>query len=139
MKSNTQEIISADVKESGLFADACYLEDGGLITQSPSPNLSGGRGFYKEGKGNRTKRSKKGVAKFSTCRQAQSIPIRQVMVCCVSSWFSHPGFKSFWLHVNLAPRLKVSKSPRAGMLEGQDLYLLKLVPGNKHAVHLQAT
>ena len=35
---------------------------------------------------------------------------------------------SSWLQVILAPQLKVSKSPRAGMLEGQSVYLLKLVP-----------
>ena len=29
-------------------------EDGGLLPQSPFPYLSGGRGFYKEGEGNRT-------------------------------------------------------------------------------------
>ena len=55
------------------------------MSQSPSPHLSGGRGFYKEGEGNRTKRSREGVEKFSTCRLAQSIPIRQVEVWCVSS------------------------------------------------------
>ena len=44
----------ADVKESGLFSDASHLEDGGLRSQSPSPPLIGGPGFYKEGEGNRT-------------------------------------------------------------------------------------
>ena len=92
MKLNAQEA-GADVKESGLFADSGHLEDGGLMSQSPTPLLSGGRGIYKEGEGNRTQRSGEGgcVAKFSTCRQAQSIPIRQVIVQCASSWFSHPG------------------------------------------------
>ena len=32
------------------------------------------------------------------------------------------------LHVILAPRLQVSKSPGAGVPEGQSLYLFKLVP-----------
>lgn len=32
-------------------------------------------------------------------------------------------------HIILVLRLKVSKSPRAGMPEGQSLYLLKLGPG----------
>ena len=44
MKADTQEA-GADVKESGLFADAGHLEDGGLRSQSPSPSLSGGRSF----------------------------------------------------------------------------------------------
>ena len=48
--------------------------------------------------------------------------IRQMMVWCASSWFSHPG------SAILAPQLKVSKFPGAGMLEGQNLYLLNLVP-----------
>ena len=62
-------------KESGLFSRAGNLEDGGLMSQSPSPPLSGGRGFHKEGEGKRTKRSREGAGKFSRCRQAQSIPI----------------------------------------------------------------
>ena len=70
-KANTQEA-GADVKESGLFADAGHLEDGGLMSQSSSPPLSGDRGLYKEGEGNRTKRLRKEVAKFSMCRCAPS-------------------------------------------------------------------
>ena len=40
------------------------------MSQSPYLPLSGGRGgvLSKEGEGNRTKRSREGVAKFSTCR-----------------------------------------------------------------------
>ena len=53
MKANTQEA-DANVKECVLFADAGHLEDGGLRSQSPSPPLIGGPGFYKEGEGNRT-------------------------------------------------------------------------------------
>ena len=48
-------------------------------------------------------------------------------VQCASSWANHPGFSSSWLRVILAPCSKVSKSPRAGMLEGQSLYPLNLV------------
>ena len=47
--------------------------------------------IYKEGEGNRTKGSREEVEKLSTCRRAQSIPIRQVMVQCAPSWSSHPG------------------------------------------------
>ena len=51
-KANTEQA-GADVKDSGLFSGASHLEDGGLMTPSPSPPLSGGRGVYKEGEGNR--------------------------------------------------------------------------------------
>ena len=50
MKANTQDA-GADVKESGLFSGAGHLEDGGLMSQSPSPPLSGNRGFYKRERG----------------------------------------------------------------------------------------
>ena len=36
MKANSWEA-GADVKESGLFADAGHLEVGGLMSQSPPP------------------------------------------------------------------------------------------------------
>ena len=65
-KANTRGV-GADVKESGLFSDAGHLEDGGLTFQSSSPPFSAVRGFYKEGEGNRTERSREGVEKFSTC------------------------------------------------------------------------
>ena len=84
--------------------------------------------FFERGKGNRTKRSRKGVEKFFPCRQAQYVPIRQVRIWCASSWFSHPGSTSPQLHAILGPWLKVSKPLRAGMPERQSLYLLKLVP-----------
>ena len=71
---------------------------------------------------------RRGVEKFSTCRWAQSIPIRLVMVRCAASWFSRPGFLSSQLHVILDPWLKVSKFPRAHILKDWSLYLLKLVP-----------
>ena len=89
------------------------------MSPSPSPPLSGGRGFYKEGEGNRRKRSREGVEKSSTCRPAQSIPIRPNV--------GHPALSS-WLHVTLAPWLKVSKSPGPEMLEDWSLFPLKLVP-----------
>ena len=96
-KANTSEA-GADVKESGLFVDASHLEDGGLTSQSPSPPLSGGRGFHKEGEGNRTKRSREWVERFSTSRRAWSSPIRQVMALRASSWVRHPSSTSSWLH-----------------------------------------
>ena len=138
IKGNTQQGRCC-CKEGGLFSGAGHLEDercitspspwedGRLMSQSPSPHLSGGRSFYKEGTGNRTKRSRKGVEKFSTCRRAQSTLIRQVMAWWASSWLGHPGLTSSWLYVTLAPRMKVSKSSGAGMAEGQSLYLLKLI------------
>ena len=67
-------------------------------------------------------RDQGGVAKFCTHSRAQSIPIRQVLVQCASSWFSHPGFLSSWLYVILAPRLKVSKSPGDGLPKDWSLY-----------------
>ena len=97
VKAGTGEA-GADVKESGLFSDAsnpeegelslqaCHLGRRGLMSQSPSPPLSAGRGFYKERKGNRTKRPREGIEKFSMCRRAQSIPVRTVM-----SGVHHPG------------------------------------------------
>ena len=135
-KANTGEA-GADGKESGLFADVDHLEDGDschrahlIFWKMGDSHLKShlltsvvAEVFYKEGEGNRTKRSREGVAKFSACRRAQCIPIRQVMVRGASSWFSHPGCTSSWLQW-----LKVSKSPGAGMPEGQGLYLLKLVP-----------
>ena len=39
-KANTSEA-GADVKESGLFLGAGHLEDGGLMSQSPSPEKMG--------------------------------------------------------------------------------------------------
>ena len=51
-KANTGKA-GTDVKESDLFSGTGHLEDGGLRSQSPSSHLSGGRGFHKEGDGNR--------------------------------------------------------------------------------------
>ena len=71
--------------------------------------------------------SRKRVEKSSMCRPAQSIPMTAT-VRCASSWLSHPGSTSSWLHVVLAPWMKIVKSPGAGMPEGCRLYLLKSVP-----------
>ena len=40
---------------------------------------------------------------------------------CVTLASRHPGFTPSWLYLTLAPRLKVSKSPRAGVTEGWSL------------------
>ena len=85
MKAHTQEA-GADVKESGLFSGAGYLDDGVLMSQSSSPgkmgdwHLSAGRGLYREEDGDRTKRSRKEVEKYFTYRWTQSILRRQVTV-----------------------------------------------------------
>ena len=99
----------------------------GLRSQSPSPPLSGGRGFYKE-TGEQNRETKGEGCEFAMCSRAQPVLTRQVIVLCAPSWFSHPGFTSCWLPVVLAPRLKVSKPPGAGMLEGWSLSILKPVP-----------
>ena len=80
-----------------LFADAGHLEDGGLMSQRPSLPLRGCRGFYKEGKGNRAKRSWERVAMFSKCRVAQSVLIQLVMCLILAS--CHPGFMHSGIHV----------------------------------------
>ena len=78
MKANTREA-GADVKESGLFADAGHLEDGGLTSQSPSPgkmedlflkvhlHLSVEAEVFTRRERGRNKENKEGVEKFSTC------------------------------------------------------------------------
>ena len=71
-----------------------------------------------------TKRSGERTAKFSTCRRAQSIPIRQVRIGCAL-----PGLVILASsHPESALLLKVSKSLGTGLLEGRGLYLLKLAP-----------
>lgn len=70
-------------KESGSIQVTVTWGDGGLSTQSPSPHLSAGRGFYTEGEWKQNKEIKgKEVEKFSTYKPAQSIDLRidQVMV-----------------------------------------------------------
>ena len=126
-KANTRDA-GADERK-GVYSGAGHLEGGGLVSQSPSFGTMGDSHLkahlplsveaevFIRTEGNRTKRSREGVAQFSTGRRTQSIPMRQVMARCVSR-----------LHVILAPWLKVSKSPRAGMPEDPNLYLLKLVP-----------
>ena len=96
-KANIREA-GADVKESGLLSGAGHLEDGGLMSQSPSSPLSGGRGFCKEGEGNRTKRTRKVVEKFS---YVQMSPVGRASVHhpgLVILASCHPGFTSSWLH-----------------------------------------
>ena len=56
-KANTQDA-GVDVKESGLFSGSTTWKMGDSHLKA---HLSGGRGFYKEGKGNRTKRSRRGL------------------------------------------------------------------------------
>ena len=100
-KANTQEA-GADVKESGLCSGASNLENGASHLKAhllgngglTSESLSGGRGVFEKGEGKRTKRSREGVAKFSWCRRAWSIPIRPMTVRRASSWFSQPDSMS---------------------------------------------
>ena len=93
------------------------------MSQNPSLPLGGGRGFHKEGEGNR--QIKGGGCKVLYVWMST---VRTDKVRCASSWISHPRFTSSQLPVILDPWLKVNKSPRAGMPEGQGLYLFKLVP-----------
>ena len=111
-----------------VYSDIGHLEDGASCLKAHLHFSVESEVFYKEGGGNRTKRSREGIEKFSTCRLVQSFPIRQVMVWCASSWFCHSGFTSCQLHVFPAPQSKVMKSPGSGIPEGWSLYLLKLVP-----------
>lgn len=67
-KANTQGE-GVNVKESGLFADASYLEDGDAHLKAHLPLSVEAEVLYKEGEGNRTKRSREGVENFSTCRR----------------------------------------------------------------------
>ena len=112
-----EPILQRQVRESGSLAAAGHLEGGGAMSQSPSLPLSGGRDFYKERDGNRTKSSKEGVANFSTWGWAQCIQVRQVMVECASFWFSYPGFRLSRLHTILAPWMKSANFPKLGCLK----------------------
>ena len=104
-KANTREA-GADVKESGLFSGAGCLEDRGLMTQSLSPPLSGGGGFYKEGEGNRTKRSQEGVkVPYVQTSTVHSDKASDGLVCTGLAPH-HP-----------APWSRVSKAPGAQMPE----------------------
>ena len=104
------------------------------MSHSSPPPLSGGRGFYKEREGNRTKRSRERL-KSSLFEDQHSLK-RQVTVQCAWSWFSHPGFTSFWLHGWRSANL-----PELGCLKIRiyifSSYSLEFL--YKHAVHLQAT
>ena len=125
MKANTPQA-DADVKEKWFICRCRPSGRWGIHISKPSSWKMGThvtkptsishwrQNFYKEGEGSRTKRSRKGVEKFSTCRPAQSTPIRPVMVRCAASWFSRPGFMSSHLHVILDPWLKASKPLRMG-------------------------
>ena len=63
----------------------------------------------REREGKQNKEIKEGVLKkFSMCR---SVPIRQAMVLC------HPGCTSSRLRAVLAPQVRVSTAPGAGMPE----------------------
>ena len=103
------------------------------MSQSPSPNLSAGRSFQKEGGGKRTKKSWEGGCKVL---YVQTSIVHSNKACdgpaCVipvqSSQLSHPSFRSSQLHTILTPRLKGSKSPGAGVPESWGSYILKLVP-----------
>ena len=96
-----------------------FWEGGGLTSQNPSLPLSTGRGFYKEGGGWKV-------------LYVQTSPVLSSKasggLVCITPASAHCGFTSLWLHVILTPRVKVSKAPRAGIPEGWNLYLLKLVP-----------
>ena len=87
-KANTHEA-GADIKESGFFSGASHLEDGGVLSQSPFLPLNGGRGLYKEGEGNRTKRSREGVGKFYM--QMSTVHSDLDGLVCVILASRHPG------------------------------------------------
>lgn len=75
-------------------------EDEELLSQSPPPHLSAGRGFYEEGKG-KVNQEIKGrdslcAGQASTVHSNKDIKIGQVMVWCVSSWSL-----SLWVYVML--------------------------------------
>ena len=115
------------------------MEDGELMSQSPSPGKKGDSCLkahlhisvqaevLKRRRRRQNNEIKGGAWKFSRRRRAQSISIRQVMVWCAPSWFSRPGPSSSWLLVILAPQLKASRFPGAGLFESHSLYLLKSV------------
>ena len=101
-KANTWEA-GADVKESGILSDAGHLEDEELMSQSPSPPLSGGRGFYKEGEGNRTRKRevKEGgwkvlYVQMSTVYSDKANDVHHPGLVILDS--CHPCFMSSWLH-----------------------------------------
>ena len=91
-KANTQEA-GADVKESGLFSGGGSREEKGLTSQSPAPGKMGdachkahlhlseeAEVFTRREMGTEQRDGGRGLKKFSKCRRAQSIRIRQVMV-----------------------------------------------------------
>ena len=102
-------------------------KDGALGSQSLSPPLRGDRGSSKEEEGNRTQRS--GRRLRSSLHADEHSPFRHVKR---RSSVCHPGSAiqptSPWCYIALAPWLKVSMCPGAGMPEGWSLCLSKLVP-----------
>ena len=95
------------------------MEDGGLTSQSPSPPLSGGSEFYKEG--GETEQRDQGGGGFEVLyvqtSTVHSNKASDSLVCIVL-------VSSSWLHAILDPW----KSLRAGMPEGQSVSYEQLVP-----------
>ena len=75
--------------------------------------------FLKVGRGEQNKEVKGGGCKVP---YVQTSTVHSNKVQGASFWLT-----SSQLHIILTPWLKVSKSPGAGMLKGQDLYFLQLV------------
>ena len=102
-----------------LFSGAGNMEDGGLTSQSPSPPLSGGSEFYKEG--GETEQRDQGGGGFEVLyvqtSTVHSNKASDSLVCIVL-------VSSSWLHAILDPW----KSLRAGMPEGQSVSYEQLVP-----------
>ena len=106
-----------------VYSRACSTRGWKTLIPKPISMSQRRQRFLSRGRGKAEQRDQgEGVEKFSTCNE-QSILIKnlvtyQAMVLCASSWITGV----------LAPWLKVSKSPGAGMPEGWHLCLLKLVP-----------
>ena len=71
---------------------AAIRDGGGLVSEIPHSRLSAGGGFHKEGEGNRTERLGERAEKFSTCKRAQSVPIRTSNLVKQRSGVHRPGF-----------------------------------------------
>ena len=95
-----------------------------LVSQSPSPLSEEAEAFIRGARGTELG-DQGGAGKFSTCSRAQFLLIRtsgQVRVWCAPSWLL-----TSWFYIILVSCLEASKSPGAGMPEGQSLYLLESV------------
>ena len=79
-------------KVGDLHLKDCLLGRWGTHVSKPICTCQWRQRFFIRKEGNRTERWREGLDKVSTCRWAHSILVRQVMVQCASSWFSHPGF-----------------------------------------------